>query len=397
MSAWRLLKLYWKEGNFLAKYSEQFTFPGGVDIHTHLREPSPVNKAETFRTGSQAALLAGNIAIADISNTPGRETWTLGRVLEKNDIIRHTAVAPVGIWFGSQPESDNIREFGSVSNWVVGLKIFAHPTTGNIKHYEAEDFREILTRWHAANPDLPVALHSGEDNLEGFIELAEEIGFHLHNFHTNDPKDVELIQKAKDRGVEITCGVCPHHLLMIAGEVEDWSKRMQPPLVGLADSEKLMHQLINGQIDILETDHAPHPQTAKDAANQGNPDGIENPKLKLPRCYGIRSLRVALPLMLREFDVRGVPFDRFVEVTSTKPAEIIGVKISDYTSVTYNMEEYELIDDGPAPEGAAPSPFLGRLALGKVIRTRIGGVSVVEDGCIITGYHPRRLIRGALI
>jgi dihydroorotase len=378
----------------MAKYPEQFTFAGGFDIHTHLREPSPTNKAETFMTGTQAGLLAGNVAIADISNTPAHETKNLDRVIEKVGIANHRAFGPIALWFGSQPEWNNIGEYSRVGRYVVGLKVFAHPTTGNTKHYVADDFEEQLTVWHETNPDLPVALHSGEDNLEGFIDLAEKIGFHLHNFHTNKPEDVNLISKAKERGVEVTCGTCPHHLIMSEEEVTNWGKRMQPPLADAVDSEYLIYQTINGQVDALETDHAPHPQKAKIEADRLNPEGIED--TSLPRCYGVRSLGVALPLMLNEFQKRDVPLERFVEITSINPAKIMGVKFAETTSVTYLMEEYEIKDDGPAPEGAAPSPFLGRMALGRVETTKISGITVVENGKLVRPY-PKLIRRGETI
>jgi dihydroorotase-like cyclic amidohydrolase len=378
----------------MTKYPEQFTFDGGFDIHTHLREPSPTNKAETFMTGSQAGLLAGNVAIADISNTPAHETKNLNRVIEKVSIANHRAFGPIAIWFGSQPEWNNIGEYSRVGKYVIGLKIFAHPTTGNTKHYIADDFKEQLTVWHDTNPQLPVALHSGEDNLEGFIDLAEKIGFHLHNFHTNKPEDVNLISKAKERGAKVTCGTCPHHLVMSEDEVTSWDKRMQPPLADAVDSEYLMHQTINGQVDAFETDHAPHPQKSKDEADQLNPEGIEDPNL--PRCYGVRSLGVALPILLHEFHQRNVPLERFVALTSTNPARIMGVKFAESTSVTYSMEPYEVVDDGPAPEGAAPSPFIGRLALGKVLETKISGKKIIENGKLV-GRSPKLVRKGVII
>jgi carbamoyl-phosphate synthase/aspartate carbamoyltransferase/dihydroorotase len=377
----------------MANYPEQFTFAGGFDFHTHLREPSPINRSETYLTGTHAAALAGNVAIADISNTPGLPTWSVGRLLDKQNLVLHNSNIPVALWYGSQPESDNIVSFDLAGQYALGLKVFAHPTTGNDKHYEAEDFREKLTEWHNRT-GLPVALHSGEDNLEGFIDLAEEIGLQLHNFHTSKPEDVNLISSAKERGVNVTCGVCLHHLVMSSEEVTDWSRRMQPKLEDVVDSEYLMYQTINGQVDAFETDHAPHPQKAKDEADRLNPEGIEDPNL--PRCYGVRSLGVALPILLHEFHQRDVPLERFVELTSTNPARIMGIKFAESTSVTYSMETYEVTDDGPAPEGAAPSPFIGRLALGKVLETKISGKKIIENGELV-GRSPKLVRKGVII
>jgi dihydroorotase-like cyclic amidohydrolase len=376
------------------KYPETFTFPGAFDFHTHLREPSPINKAETYLTGTQAAALAGNVAIADICNTPGLPTNTINRVWQKQRIARHTAHIPVGVWFGSQPEDNNIRDYDVAGHYTLGLKIFAHHTTGNTGHYEAEDFRENLTKWHDINPGLPVSIHSGGGNLEGFVDLAEEIDFHLHNFHTNDPADVEMMLRAQKRGVNITKGMCLHHVDFAAEEVEDWSLRMQPPLAKKVDREKLFYHLVNGDVEAFETDHAPHPQSAKVEADRLNPYGIED--ANLPRSYGIRSLRVALPRLLKLFQENDVPLVRFVELTSTNPAKIMGVKFASTTEVTYLMEEYEITDDGPAPECAAPSPFIGRMALGKVLETKISGRKVIENGQL-ANPAPKLVKRGTEI
>jgi dihydroorotase len=378
----------------LTKYPEKFTFPGAIDFHTHLREPSPTNKSETYLTGTQAAAFAGNVAVADICNTPGLPTNTINRVWDKQRIARHKAHIPVGVWFGSQPEDSNESAYEVAGHYTIGLKIFTHHTTGNTGHYAAEDFRDKLTYWQEKNPDLPVAIHSGGGNLEGFVELAEDIGFHLHNFHTNDPEDLEMMLRAQKRGVNVTKGMCLHHIDFAAEDVKDWNLRMQPPLAPEVDREKLWHHFVNGGVEAFETDHAPHPQSAKEEADRLNPEGIED--VNLPRTYGVRSLRQALPRLLKLFDENNVPMEKFVELTSTNPARIIGVKFAENTSVTYLMEEYELIDDGPAPEGAAPSPFLGRMALGKVLETDISGVRVVKNGQLASSA-PKLVKRGITI
>ena len=94
---------------------------------------------------------------------------------------------------------------------AIALKLYGDPTTGNENTYKTEDFREIVAEWHRVAPDKPIMFHSGENNLEAMISLvADEHGQHLHVCHVNSSKQVGLIQKAKDKDLPVTCGVCPH-------------------------------------------------------------------------------------------------------------------------------------------------------------------------------------------
>src|SRR5690606_40305565 len=89
------------------QFKGEVVLPGLVDLHVHLREPSPLNTAETFLSGTRAAALAGYVALFDMPNTPGHETWTVERVAEKHGLTVAKALIPVGVYFGSQPQSNN--------------------------------------------------------------------------------------------------------------------------------------------------------------------------------------------------------------------------------------------------------------------------------------------------
>lgn len=373
----------------MPKLSETITMPAGVDLHVHWREPGD-NKAETIRSGSKAALIGGFLFAADMPNNPGRPTWTYELVKEKHRRGTYTSYIPFATYAGSQPESDNIGELESMADLCLAYKGYATKTTGNENEYEAEDFREPVAEWHRVAPEKPFMLHSGKENLEDFINLiAMELHHHLHVCHVNSPEDVALVARAKADGLPVTCGVCPHHLFETSHAVVTKGNfaRMQPSLATQADIEKLFYLLNSGDIDIIETDHAPH---SKEAKWQAEHDGGE--------CNGVTGSEFALPLLFYQMIKGRISLERIIEVTSAKPAEILGVRISPQTKVTWLMEEYRIEDEQEQViSGAGWTWCLGMLAVGKMQRATKMGKELIHDG-IIVGLKPQIITdRGTLI
>ncbi len=386
----------------MPKPPEFITVQAAIDPHTHLRQPSPINKAETYAKGTEAALKGGYVGIGDISNTLGRPTKDVETVWEKITIGRNEAWIPTGVWLSAQPEDNGVGQLRAVRSWILGGKFFSHPSTGNDKYHGPEDLREFAVELSKLDRDLPLAVHAGPDNLEGFIDLAEELKLHLYIFHMNNPDDVDLATKAIDRGVRITREISPHHLIFTEEEVEpgDWSLRMQPPLAKAIDREKLLWQAMAGQIDTIGTDHAPHTQAAKEEAGRLNPDGdLDNPN----KAFGVRSLSIATAVVLSEFmkhegEIKDFdPVKRFEEMTSTNTAGAIDIHLSKNTTTTYQIGKWEIgpDDDVKLPE-AAPTPFIGHTALAKVVQVQIKGRALFENGRIVR-REPRLLTRGVII
>lgn len=358
-------------------WSETMTMPGAVDLHVHFRETGD-NKSETIKSGSRAALLGGYAMVCDMPNNPGHETWSLERAQEKHEIIRRDSFIPIGIWAGSQPDSrcDNIGELAKMAPLSVGLKSYGAVTTGNETDYSPDDFREIWKEWHRVAPHKPIALHAGADNLEEFIWLAEELRHPLHVCHVNNPADVELVEKARIRDAKISCGVCPHHLFKTSHDelTQGAFAQMKPPLAEQYEAERLFEYLIDGSIDIIETDHAPHPYSKKREAEEDS-----------GTCFGVPGIEFAIPLLLYQARKGRISYERIEEVTSTKPAEIIGVKISDGTIVEWELSEYRIEDEeDQVVSGAGWTPYLGMLAVGTVRNSAIKNRPLVTDWEIVS-------------
>jgi dihydroorotase len=375
---------------------ETLTMPGAVDLHVHLRDPS-TNNAETMESGTRAALLGGYLLIADMPNNPGGPTWSEERILEKHSIIRTKACIPVATYAGSQPESDNVGELARMAPHSIGLKLYGAPTTGNDKDYTAEDFRPIVEEWHKVAPDKPVMFHAGKDNLNDMIGLVtQDLGHHLHVCHVNDPMQVDLIDTYRLEDGPISCGVCPHHLFKNsqAVQTEGWFARMQPPLASQIDSEQLFDQLVSGEIDVVETDHAPHTPDSKWKAEHENPDGIHDPDHTT--CFGVPGIEFALPLLFYQARRSRISIERIAEVTSIRPAQILGVKINKGTEVEWDMQEWRIDDEDVEVKGSSLwTPYLGMLAVGTPTEFSMSG----RDIPVSTGGWNSRVIsqRGEVI
>lgn len=358
---------------------ETITIPSAVDIHVHLREPS-TNKAETIESGSRAALLGGFALICDMPNNPGRPTWTHRRILDKHRRIYETAYIPIATYAGSQPEKNNERELIKMAPGSIGLKSYLGETTGNNIEYTARDFFDVWHYWHEIT-DKPIMVHRGSADLEEIIAFtAGELGHRTHICHTNHPDEVKIVSQAKKDGMPVTIGVCPHHIFKTSHDVLTQGNfaQMQPALAHQPDTEKLLYLLATGQIDAVESDHAPHTKAKKWEAERANGP-----------CYGVPGIEFMMPLLFHAVKKGRISLERVVDATSTEPSRVIGLRLSPYTRVTWGMEEFRIENEADQViSGSGWTPYLGMLAIGEVQCSTIMGKTLIKDGEIID-KHPR--------
>jgi dihydroorotase-like cyclic amidohydrolase len=374
----------------MPKLPETIVMSPGVDIHDHFREPSLINTAETFESGTLSALLGGYIVTCDMPNTLGSETWTRRALYEKRHLIYENAYVYTGIHAGSQPNSDNLDELGPMSRYAMGLKVYLGPTTGNTTDLTIMDVEPAVRRWHAEAPEKPVLVHRGNADLEEIIGLvARDTRHPLHICHVNDPEEVAIVAAAKKAGLPVTCGVCPHHLFMTSHDVmtKGAFAEMQPPLARQPDAEKLWELLVGGDIDIIETDHAPHPVDKKWEAEHSRAGE------HALHCYGVPGIKETMPQLLNQARLGKISLERIEEATSTKPAEIISIRLGLRTKVTWSNELYQ-IDDAPELERQYTNPYIGNLAVGRVVSLRDGfrelavgdaGIQKVKNPILVSG------------
>lgn len=264
--------------------------PGLVDLHTHLREPGRED-AETIETGSRSAAHGGFVAVHAMANTtPVADTagvveqvWSRGQEVGLVDVYPVGAVT-VGLG-GTQ-----LSEMGAMAMSRARVRVFSDdgkcvhdPVLMRRALEYAKTFDGVIAQ-HAQDPRLTEGsqMHegvvSGELGLTGWPAVAEEsiiardvllaghVGSRVHICHISTAGSVDIIRWAKSRGINVTAEVMPHHLLLTDKSVRGYDARFKvnPPLRTQADVDAVRAGLADGTIDIVATDHAPHPDEDKD-------------------------------------------------------------------------------------------------------------------------------------
>ena len=268
----------------------RISLPSFVDLHTHLREPGRED-AETIESGSRAAALGGYSAVFAMANTsPVADTagvveqvWRLGQEAGFVDVFPIGAVT-VGI------AGERLAEMGAMAHSAAHVRVFSDdgncvsdPLLMRRALEYVKSFDGVIAQ-HAQEPRLTLGAQMNEGELSGLLGLtgwpavAEEsiiardilltshVQSRLHVCHVSTAGSVELIRWAKGNGVAVTAEVTPHHLLLTEDLAKNYDPifKVNPPLRSTADVHALRHGLLDGTIDIVATDHAPHPQEAKD-------------------------------------------------------------------------------------------------------------------------------------
>lgn len=265
--------------------------PGFVDLHTHLREPG-FEQSETVLTGSRSAAAGGFTAIHAMANTfPVADTaGVVEQVAGLGKDAGYVFVQPIGaVTVGLRGEQ--LAELGAMAQSKAKVRIFSDD--GNCVHDPAlmrraleyvKAFDGVIAQ-HAQEPRLTVNAQMNEGalasrlGLAGWPGVAEEAiiardimlteltGSRLHVCHVSTAGSVELIRQAKARGVNVSAEVTPHHLLLTEDDAKEYDPlyKVNPPLRTQGDVEALREGLIDGTIDVVATDHAPHPKESKDS------------------------------------------------------------------------------------------------------------------------------------
>jgi len=264
--------------------------PGFVDLHTHLREPGRED-AETVLSGSQAAVAGGYTAISAMPNTlPVADTagvveqvYRLGKSHGLCDVF------PIGAVTIDQ-KGAQLAELSAMHQSEAGVRIFSddgHCVADPLVMRRALEYVKTfdgLIAQHAQDPRLTENSQMNEGavsarlGLKGWpavaeeaiiardVLLAEHVDSRLHICHLTTAGGVEIVRRAKERGIKVTAEVTPHHLLLTDSKAESYDPvyKVNPPLRTNSDVEALRRGLADGTIDIIATDHAPHPNEAKD-------------------------------------------------------------------------------------------------------------------------------------
>lgn len=312
--------------------------PGLVDLHTHLREPGRED-SETVLTGSKAAVAGGYTAISAMANTtPVADTaGVVEQVFRLGAEAGLCDVFPIGA-VTEGLKGENLAEIGAMANSAAKVRIFSDdgkcvfdPLIMRRALEYVKTFNGVIAQ-HAQEPRLTVdaqmneGIISSQLGLKGWpaiaeeaiiardILLAEHVGSRLHICHLTTAGGVDLVRWAKSRGVNVTAEVTPHHLLLTDKEVVGYDAvyKVNPPLRTAKDIEALRLGLADGTIDIVATDHAPHPSEDKDCEWEA-------------AAFGMLGLETALSVVVKAMiETQLMSWSDLVARMSTTPAQIAG-------------------------------------------------------------------------
>lgn len=370
--------------------------PGLIDPHVHLREPGQAYK-ETIATGTAAAAAGGFTAVCTMPNTnpvndsPDVTKWLLAP--ERGAVVNVFPIAAATV--GSQGEeltdyralrragaiavSDDGKPILQDAIMLQSLRAAARAGFPVIQH--SEDQRMTVgasmnygpTSFRLGLRGMPAMAESRI--VERDVELAKRTKAHLHVAHISTAAALDAVRKGRKAGARVTCEVTPHHFTLVDENVGDYDTnyKMNPPLRNAADRDAMIAGLEDGLIDCLATDHAPHARHEKEVEFDRS-------------AFGIIGLETALALAVTVLHVeRGMPLQRIVELMTTHPARIMGLRgrgslaKGSHADVTiFDPKVKWTYEVKKTKSKSRNTPFDGCKFFGRVVTTIVGGKFVYQ-------------------
>jgi dihydroorotase len=363
--------------------------PGMIDPHVHLRTPG-MEAAENWDTGTRGATRGGVTTVLDMPNTRP-PTTTQQRLAEKR-ALAVSARVNWGLHFGAT--ATNLTEIAAAEN-IASVKAYQGSSTGDLLLDEEEALARLFRA--AAAAGVPVTLHAEDEEIirERAASLPEDADVHLHGWarppeaaasaikralalaaetgatlyfcHVSTAAELDLIRPAKAAGLPISVEATPHHLFLDERDLATLGNygKVNPPLRSPQDREALWEALLDGTVDTIGTDHAPHPREAKERPYREAPSGMPG-------------LEVALPLLLTAVLDGRLPFSLLAPLTSERAARFFGIETAGW-----------VLADIVSPRALAPeeiqsrcgwSPYTGRVLRGWPQYVWVNGELVLDAG-----------------
>ena len=369
-------------------------FPGFVDVHVHLREPGFSYK-ETIRTGTLAAAHGGFAHVAAMPNLDPvpdcAAALAVPRAIIEKDALVH--VHPYGaISIGEKGE--RLADLDGLAPGVIAFSDDGRGVQSESLMREAMMQCRRLGKILAAHCEDNSLLHGGYIHDGAYarahghrgicsesewgpiardLRLAEETGCAYHVCHVSTKESVALIRAAKRRGVDVTCETAPHYLTFTDEDLqEDGRFKMNPPLRAREDRDALIEGLLDGTIDMLVTDHAPHSREEKARGLEKSAMGVVGLETSFAASYTALVQTGILPLEKLVDLMHGAPMRRFgcgTELAEGQPADLTAFDLTK----TYTVDPETFLTMGRA------TPFAGRALTGVCKLTRIGGEPVWKE------------------
>ena len=370
--------------------TNKYIVPGFVDVHVHLREPGFSYK-ETIKTGSKAAARGGYTTVFTMPNLKPVPS-TLETLKQQLDIIEKDAcikVIPYGTITMEQSGRGELAQMEEMANYVCGF-------SDDGKGVQADSLmKEAMLKAKALNK--PIVAHCEDETLlfNGYIhkgeyalkhghdgicsesewhqiardiELVKETGVKYHVCHVSAKESIDVIRKAKAQGVDITCETGPHYLVLSDNDLQEEGRfKMNPPLRSKLDKEALIQGIIDGTIDMIATDHAPHSKEEKNKGLKGSAFGIVGLEtaFSILNTYLVKKNIITLEQLIDLMCIK--PRQRFdlpeVYIETGYPADFTILDLD----IKGKVDSQEFISMGKA------TPFDGYDTIGDIVQTYCDG------------------------
>ena len=361
--------------------------PGFCDVHVHFREPGFVYK-ESIKSGSQAAAAGGYTAVCTMPNLKPVPDSVENLKIQLEAIEKDACIEVIP--YGAITVNELGQEFADLEGMAKDVIAYSDDGRG----VQSEDMMRTAMLRAKALGKMIVAhcevnellrggyIHDGDyakahghrgicsesewAQIERDLRLAKETGCAYHVCHISTKQSVELIRKAKAEGVDVSCETGPHYLIMDDSDLQEHGRfKMNPPLRSKEDREALVQGIMDGTIDMIATDHAPHSIEEKSK-------GLAN------SAFGVVGLETAFPVMYSHFVKTGkMSLEKLMELLVINPRKRFGIELKNSFSVWDIEEKYTVDPENFVTMGRA-TPFEGMELYGKCLMTVYDGKKVFE-------------------
>nr|WP_220477765.1 dihydroorotase [Limosilactobacillus albertensis] len=373
--------------------------PGLIDVHVHLREPGYINK-ETIATGSKAAAHGGFTTIAAMANlnptcdTPEKFKEQVNRN-EKAGLVKILQYSPVTVdRAGKQPV--NI-----VDQYQAGARLFSDDGAGiqdaGVVYQAMQQLAKVnaplcdhaqdnqLAQNGVINDGAAIAQKLSLPGMPAISEtaqiarnlvIAQATGAHYHVCHVSTKESIDLIRYAKQQGINVTCEVTPHHLLLADADIkeDDAEFKMNPPLRRRVDQQACLVGLLDGTIDCIATDHAPHTDAEKQQGFLNSPNGIVGSE-------------TAFALLYTHFVKTGIfTLAQLIDWLTAKPQAVFNLenagllKVGDPADIAvFDIDHQDIIRPEQFFSKGHNTPFVGDQVYGMTKKTFVDGKLVYTE------------------
>ena len=382
------VKCLTEQGLLSVPQNRYLIFPGFCDVHVHLREPGFSYK-ETVKTGTMSAARGGYTAVCSMPNlNPPPDS--LEGIAPQLDAIQKDAVIEVRPYgtITKRQMGEELSDMDALAPLVCGFSDDGRGVQRDEMMREAMIRAKALGKMIVAHCEVNDLLrggyiHDGEyakahghrgicseseyEQIRRDLELVRETGCSYHVCHISAKESVELIRRAKAEGLDVTCETGPHYLILSDKDLQEEGRfKMNPPLRGEADRQALLEGILDGTIDMIATDHAPHSEEEKSK-------GLEK------SAFGIVGLETAFPLLYTKLVKTGVlSLEKLTDLLCNNPRRRFGIPVNeDYT--VFEIETPYSIDPAKFCSMGKATPFAGWEVYGRCVLTVHNGKTVWSE------------------